>query len=70
VGVYQPSAQTPICWASSALFVWYLPFDLSAMGGLTSSYATIGIAFQVIGTHRPPHHEKVGHHQGGPFLII
>jgi len=29
-----------------SLFVWALPFDLSGMGGPTSSYATAGIALR------------------------
>jgi hypothetical protein len=41
------------------LLVWYLPFDLSGLGGPTSSYATAGIALWVIGTHKPHHHDQV-----------
>jgi len=39
-----------------SLFVWALPFDLSGMGGPTSSYATAGIALLVTESHKPPHH--------------
>jgi len=42
-----------------SLFVWALPFDLSGMGGPTSSYATAGIALRVTESHKPPHHYKV-----------
>jgi len=37
-----------------SLFVWALPFDLSGMGGPTSSYATSGIALRVTESHSPP----------------
>jgi len=29
-------------------------------GPYTSSYATVGMALRVFGTHKPPHHDKVG----------
>jgi hypothetical protein len=29
------------------------------MGGLTSTYATAGIALRVVGALKPPHHDKV-----------
>jgi hypothetical protein len=31
-----------------SLLVWIIPFDLSGMGGPTSSYATAGIPLRVI----------------------
>jgi len=42
-----------------SLFVWALPFDLSGMGGPTSSYATAGIALRITESHKTPHHYKV-----------
>jgi hypothetical protein len=42
-----------------SLFVWLLPFDLSGMGGSTSSYATAGIALWVSGGLKLHHHDKV-----------
>jgi len=48
-----------------SLFVWALPFDLSGMGGPTSSYATTGIAIRVTESHKPPHHYKVETPFGG-----
>jgi hypothetical protein len=42
-----------------SLFVWFLPLDLSDMGGPTSSYATAGIALRVSGALKPHHHDKV-----------
>jgi len=34
-------------------------FDLSGMGGPTSSYATAGIVLRVTESHKLPHHYKV-----------
>jgi len=42
-----------------SLFVWLLPFDLSGLGGPTGSYATAGIALQVLVACRLPHNVKV-----------
>jgi hypothetical protein len=42
-----------------SLFVWLLPFDLSGLGGPTGSYATAGIALQVMEARKLPHHFKV-----------
>jgi hypothetical protein len=53
------SRPTPTWRTRASLFVWLLPFDLSSMGDLTSSYATAGIAFMVSGTLKPYHHNKV-----------
>jgi hypothetical protein len=48
------------------LLVWYLPFDLSGLGGPTSSYDTAGIALWVIGTHKPRQHDQVEAPSVGP----
>jgi hypothetical protein len=37
----------------------YLPFDLSAKGDPTSSYATNGISLRVTGVLKLPYHDKV-----------
>jgi hypothetical protein len=42
----QPLAQLPTWRARVSLLVWIIPFDLSGMGGSTSSYATAGIALR------------------------
>jgi len=42
-----------------SFFVWLLPFDLSGLGGSTSSYATAGIALRVSEARKLPHHVKV-----------
>jgi hypothetical protein len=52
------------------LLVWYLPFDLSGLGGPTSSYATAGIALWVIGTHKPHHHDQVEAPSVGIYMHI
>jgi hypothetical protein len=55
----QPHVQ-PQTWRTRvSLFVWLLPLDLSSLGGLTSSYATAGIALRVSGALKPHHHHKV-----------
>ena len=53
-----PCAQPPTWRARVSLFVWLLPFDLSGLGGLTSSYATAGIALRVAEARKLPHHVK------------
>jgi len=45
----QSNAEPPTWRTRVPLLVWLLPFDLSAKGDPTSSYATGGIALQVIG---------------------
>jgi hypothetical protein len=40
------------------LFVWVLSFDLSGKVGLTSSYATAGIALWFIATRKHPYPAK------------
>jgi hypothetical protein len=44
----QPLAQPPTWRTRVSLLGWIIPFDLSGMGGPTSSYATTGIALRVI----------------------
>jgi hypothetical protein len=54
-----PCAQRPTWRTRVSLFVWLLPFDLSGLGGPTSSYATAGIALRVTEACELPHHVKV-----------
>jgi hypothetical protein len=66
---HQPLAQ-PQTWRTRVpLLVWIIPFDLSCLGDLTSSYATSGIALRVIWPHKPCHYVKVETPSGG-FLVI
>jgi hypothetical protein len=54
------SCSQPPTWRTRvSLFVWLLPFDLSGLGGPTSSYATAGIALRVTEACKLPHHVKV-----------
>jgi hypothetical protein len=46
------------------LLVWYLPFDLSGLGGPTSSYATAGIALW------PHHHDQVEAPSVGIYIQV
>jgi hypothetical protein len=41
------------------LFVWAITFDLSGLGDPASSYATTGLALQIIWPHKPHHYVKV-----------
>jgi len=64
----QPHVQTPI-WVS--LLVWVITFDISGMGGPTSSNATVSIALRVIWPCKPYHYIKVGIPQGtGSWISI
>jgi hypothetical protein len=54
------SNDQPPTWRTRVPFlVWPLPFDLSAKGDPTISYATDGIAVLVIGVLKLPYHGKV-----------
>ena len=53
-----PSTQPPTWRTIVSLFVWVLSFDLSGKGGLTSSYATSGIALRIIAPRKPPYPAK------------
>ena len=55
----QFNAQPPNWRTSVPLIVWPLPFNLSAKGDLTSSYATGGIALRVIAVLKLRYHNKV-----------
>jgi hypothetical protein len=55
----QPLAQPPTWRTRLSVLVWIIPFDLSGMGGPTSSYATAGIALRVIWPHKAHHYVKV-----------
>jgi hypothetical protein len=64
----QPLAQPPTWRTRVSLLVWIIPFDLSGMGGSTSSYATAGIALRVIWPCKPHHYVKVETPSGGCFF--
>jgi hypothetical protein len=64
------SHPTPTWRTRVSLFFWLLPFDLSGLGGPTSSYDTAGIAFRVSGALKPYHHDKVGIASVGNVLKI
>ena len=64
-----PSSPQGSGGGGGSLFVWRLRFDLSSMGGPTSSYATTGTALSVIGVLKRPHHDKVETPRGG-FLLF
>jgi hypothetical protein len=53
-------------------FVWVVTFDLSDMGGPTSSYATASIVLRIIGPVKPQHYVKVGKLSGrwGNFMNV
>jgi hypothetical protein len=41
-----------------SLLVWNLSLDLSGLGDPASSYATAGIALEIIGARKPHRHDK------------
>jgi len=65
----QSDAQPPTWRISVPLLVWPLPFDLSAKGDPTCSYATGGIALRVIGALKLPYH-KVEAPAGETRMIV
>jgi hypothetical protein len=44
--------------APGCLLVWNLTLDLSGLGDPASSYATVGIALEIIGARKPHRHDK------------
>jgi hypothetical protein len=58
----QPNAQPPIWRTKVFLLVWNLTLDLSGLGDPASSYATAGIALQIIGARKP-------HRRGETFSL-
>jgi hypothetical protein len=55
----QSNAQPPTWRTRVPLLIRPLPFDLSAKGDPTGSYAIGGIALWVIGVLKLPYHDKV-----------
>jgi hypothetical protein len=49
------------------VLVWAITFDLSGMGGSTSSYATAGIALRIIWPLKPSHYFKVETPSGSSY---
>ena len=64
----QPHAQPPTWRTRISLFVWVITFDLSGMGGPTSSYTTVSIALRIILPQNLQHYVKVGIPSGGSVL--
>jgi len=58
------SVQHPIWRTWVSLLVWIITFDLSGMGGPTSSYTTTSVAVRVISPHI-----KIGIPSVGLFMI-
>jgi hypothetical protein len=48
-----------------SLLVWNLTLDLSGLGDPASSYATAGIALEIIGARKPHRHDKADTPPGG-----
>jgi hypothetical protein len=51
------------------LLVWNLNLDLSGLGAPASSYATAGIALEIIGARKPHRHDKAVTPPGGNVII-
>jgi hypothetical protein len=65
----QPNAQ-PRTWRTRvSLLVWNLTLDLSGLGDPASSYATAGIALEIIGTRKPHRYDKAETPPGGNTLF-
>jgi hypothetical protein len=54
----QPNAQPPTWRTRMSLLVWNLTLDLSGLGDPASSYATTGIALEIIVARKPHRHDK------------
>jgi hypothetical protein len=63
----QPNAQPPTRRTRVCLFVWNLTLNLSGMGAPANSYATAGIALEIMGSHKPSRHYKA-ETPSGPLL--
>jgi hypothetical protein len=53
----QPNVQPPTWITRVSLLVWNLTLDLSGLGDTASSYATAGIALEIIGARKPHRHD-------------
>jgi hypothetical protein len=58
------SCPTPNLGARVSIFVWVITFDLSGMGGPTSSYSTASIALRIIDHPSPTTASQYGYLQG------
>jgi hypothetical protein len=65
----QPHAQPPTWRTRLSLFVWVITFDLSGMGGPTSSFATAGLTLGILWPRKPHHYAKVETPSGGWYSI-
>jgi hypothetical protein len=54
----QPNAQPPTWRTRVSPLVWNFTLDLSGLGDPASSYATAGIALEIIGARKPHRHDK------------
>jgi hypothetical protein len=54
----EPNTQPPTWRTRVSLSVWNLTLDLSGLGDPASSYATVGIALEMIGARKPHRHDK------------
>jgi hypothetical protein len=53
-----------------SLLVWNLTLDLSGLGDAASSYATAGIALEIIGARKHHLHDKAETPPGGDFYVF
>jgi hypothetical protein len=65
----QPNAQQPTWRTRVSFLVRNLTLDLSGLGDSASSYATAGIALEIIGARKPHRHDKAETPPGGLELI-
>jgi hypothetical protein len=63
-----PNPQPPTWRTRVSLSVWNLTLDLSGLGDPASSYATAGIALEIIGARKPHRHDKAVTPRGGDRL--
>jgi hypothetical protein len=61
----QPNAQPPTWRTRVSLFVWNPTLALSSLGDPSSSYATAGIALEIIVSPKPHYQDKVETPSGG-----
>jgi len=64
----QPHALPPTWRTRVSLFFWAITFDLSGMGGPTSSFATANISQDHLTKQVPPLHFSMDTFGGGAFI--
>jgi hypothetical protein len=65
-----PNPQPPTWRTRVSLLVWNITLDLSGLGDPASSYATTGIALEIIGECKPHLHDKVETPPGDWYCLI